>query len=205
MYYDNPAADLDYTVNIDYAAQDAADQAEADAWLNRLSWLTAEERAFDRLAKHPAFPGMGADEAEFDAFAMQLRRDSERRVPCQFDIGGAKVRGAMDLASGATYLLEDGQYTLGDALPETVTVVFADEPSAALFRVPLRQGFASICPFSPARNDERVTLCELLRQHARPVSAQDMEVVVERLAKAGKLPAVSASVNGRRFGTYHPL
>jgi hypothetical protein len=82
MFYDDDH--LDYPGPVDYEAQDAADREEELTW---------QERSFRCLANHPEFPGSCADGADCDAFATELRRASQRRVPCQFGLGGMNVRG----------------------------------------------------------------------------------------------------------------
>jgi hypothetical protein len=185
-----------------YEADEAADRAEEEAWLNRLPWLTARER--DTVNRHPAYPdGMGGD-ADYDAFALELRRSYSRRVECQFDLGHARVRGAVDLVTGSTYLMDEGAYTLAEELPEYVNVIFADEPATALRGVEVLNGFINLNPPCSYHKPERATLSEILTNRPR-VSAYDLQRVVEHLEKAGKLPPVVASVNGKRHGTFHPL
>ena len=197
--------DLDYPGDVDYEALDAANRAEDEDWLNRLPWMTGGERTRYALANHPEFPGACASGQDYDTFAVRLRRASQRQVPCVFDMDWGKVRGAFDLVSGATYLLDDGQYVLGEELPDTVTVRFADEPRAVLYRIHLVQGFANVHYVETTQDTDRVTSGELLAAEARRVPVDELGRVVEQLAKAHKLPPVTASVNWKRFNTYHPL
>lgn len=197
--------DLDEPMFPDYAALEAEDRAIENKWLNRFPWLTGEERSVYHLADHPDFPGVCAEDEQYDAFAVRMQRDSERVVPCQFDAGWGKVRGAFDLVTGVTYLVDNGAYVLsGDELPSTVTIIFADEPQAVLHRVELVEGIANVTPVQSSQDSPRLTLAELLSGQGRPVSVQSISNVVEHLARVNKLPPVQASVNGQRFGTFHP-
>ena len=202
MFYDDDH--LDYPGPIDYAAQDAADRAEEEAWLERLPWLTGQERSYSRLAAHPAFPDGSTDDEAYDAFATQLRRDSQRVVPCRFDLGSFRVRGKFDLVSGAAYVTEDGHDTLFEAL-EVAHIGFGKDDSLGLQFVQFADGVANLAPRMPTRNPERATLSEVLRARVPVVTATSLAYVVESLAKLGQLPDVTASVNGKRFGTFHPL
>lgn len=202
---DNRSAGRDYPDFPNYAELEALDRAESEVWLNRFPWLTSSERELRALADHPDFPGVCAEKAEYDAFALRRRRDSVRRVSCIFNVGWGKIRGAFDLVSGTAYLLDNGQYTLGEELPDSVDIEFADEPGAKLSRVQLVSGFANVAPVDSLHEPALATLGEILSRTAQPVSTASLAVVVERLASVGKLPPVEGSVNGKRFDSYHPM
>jgi hypothetical protein len=203
--HDDPASDIAFSGYEDFEVQDAEDRQQADAWLRRLPWLTERERSRDALAKHPAYPVACANEPDYNAFAVRLRRDSERRVPCVFDMGWGKVRGAFDLVSGAAFLLEDGQYRLADELSQTVDITFADATGAYLYQVEVVNGFANVLYVDTSFDANRTPAGELLAAEAQQVPVYSLGDVVEALARINKLPPVTASANRRRFGTYHPL
>lgn len=203
--HDDPASGLALSGYDDFEAQDAEDREQADKWLRRLPWLTERERSQDLLAKHPDYPGAGARDADFDAFAVRLRRACERRVSCAFDMGWGKIRGAFDLVTGAAYLLEDGHYRLADELPATVDMTFAEESGAHLYQVRLVNGFANVLYVDSVLESSHTPSGELFAAEAQPVLVYSLGDVVETLARNNRLPPVSASPNGKRLGTYHAL
>lgn len=206
MYFEDTYGIKGSPLYPNYAAENAQERTHFDTWLNRFPWLTWNERSPRHLADHPAFPGVCAEDEEYDAFAVQLRRDSLRLVPCVYQLSWGKVRGAFDLVSGAADLLDNGVYTLGTELPDVVDIIFdEDDPHAVLRNVHLKEGFANVGPVDSSRKTKGVTFGEIMSREARPLSTAAIGNIVEHLARVGKLPPVTASVNGKRFGTYHPL
>jgi len=186
-----------------YAAMEAEDRRHENVWLNRFHWLTSNERSIYNLADHVDFPGVCAEDAEYDAFAAQLRRESSRLVPCLFQLGWGTVRGAVDVVSGATYLLDNGTYTLGTELPGAVTISFDDVPGATMTKVQLKDGYLNVCLADSSRNTQGMSLRELLNRESSPISTKAINNVVEHLAHVGKLPPVTTLDKGERNSTHH--
>lgn len=183
--YDNPT----------YARQDAAEanaissEEHEQFWLELFPWMTQVERSAYALADHPSFPGLFASKLEYSLFATNLRRQSERLAMCTFELPWGSVSGAVDLVTGTVCILDNGNYSPADELPDVVGIVFGPHPNARIDRVELRHGRVNFSSDN-ARGTQGRTLSELMGP-MKTVSINYMANVVEYLSQTGKLPAIT--------------
>jgi hypothetical protein len=189
-----------------YVDADLAQREDEDTWLCRLPWLTEKERSIFRMGDHPGFPGAYASDAEYDSFALQLRRSCKRVVPCQFRMQGFNIRGAVDLVSGHTYMLDDGRYVLiDDELQDVVDIQFDDNPALTLKALAVVRGSVNLSPVPKESAEPMLTLFELLSRRSRGASPRCMGQIVEALEAKNALPPIEASVRGQLDKSFYPF
>ena len=179
--------------------------AQLQTWEAHLPWLTEAERHGAVLKTHPNYPKDENDFSSLKNFAHILLQSCSRFVPCLFDMNGARLRGVFDLVRGGCYFRDNGSQTLAEELPSCVHAQLGDPKVATLHFVEVCDGFANMehVPFS--EDEFRPTGTGHDNVMASRVSATSLAYAVETLAKAGQLPAVTASFNGKRLGTFHPV
>lgn len=158
----------------------------------KLHWLTEDERSPYSLADDPAWPGLYPELEDLQRFVDMLRKESSRIVDCRFDLGYAEMPGRYDLVTGEMFEAFDGEYRLAQDFPEWVTVNFPQvEPVASLF-VKVENSVAVLAQHDGVKR-EAMSLGQLLKQAPRTASPQQVSLIVERLDRACKLPAVDRS------------
>jgi hypothetical protein len=151
--------ELDY----DYAAYDEM-MADRFRFLHEtFNWLT--NREFDAMRAMTAYPGDSADAGRLIEFAEKLRRNSSRRVSCQFNLGFVTMSGQFDLVTGDAYITDNGKYVSATDLPHSIDIRIG---KANLWNVAMFYGTAK--EFS--------------------LYGSQLQCLIRELERAGKLPPV---------------